>query len=271
MRKKFLIVSALILGFGGRALAQDEGGGGDLEELNVIEVELEKSRPETAAPVESAPAAEAKAADGQPSAPSRPMDFQGLGHLAPFTEVSVLQRRYLPKTGRFQLFGGASIITNDPFFNVVGGVAKFGYFFTETIGLELNYFGLSTSEAKSTKELKAVQGVKTDNIIETKSVLAADLVFVPFYGKMAWFNERIVPFDLYFSVGYGTTKTQFEDADTVHLAAGQIFALTKSTAVRWDFSWNFFNATGIDQKKSAYNNLFLTFGWSWFFPEAKYR
>lgn len=275
MRKNVFITGALILGMlsSGRAFAQEESAGGDMEELNVIEVELEKSKPAPEEVTESAPAADAKAAgqEAAPSAPQRTMDFSGLGHLAPFTEVSVLQKRYQPKTGRFQLFGGATVVTNDPFFNVIGGVAKFGYFFTESFGVELNYFGLTTTEAKSTKELKQVQGVKTDNIIETKSVLAADLMFVPFYGKMAWFNEKIVPFDLYFSVGYGSTKTQLEDAGTVHLAAGQIFALSKSTAFRWDFSWNFFNATGIDQQKSSYNNLFLTAGFSWFFPEAKYR
>lgn len=249
-------------------LVQAQESFGDNEELNIIEVELERSTPPPAPP--RGTTGSRVAPDEMPADP-KAIDFSGLGQLAPFSEVSVLQKRFLPKTGRFQLFGGLTMITNDPFFNVIGGVGKAGYFFTESLGLELNYFALSTGEAKATKELKEIQGVQTDNLVLTKSFLALDLVFVPIYGKMTWFNEKIVPFDLYFSVGGGTTKTQSEDAGTLHLAAGQIFALTKSTGVRWDFSWNFFNATGVDGNKGSYNNLFVTVGWSWFFPEAQYR
>lgn len=276
------LASRLLIGFllaPVAAFAQD----GDNEELNVIQVELEREAPAPAAPIESSVEGPTStdSRSNQTTRPSsgrndvgaepQPMDFQGLGRLAPFTEVSVIQKRFLPKTGRFQLFGGLTLITNDPFFNTMGAVGKLGYFFTESVGLELNYFGLTTTEAKATTELKAVQGVKTDNLILTKNVVALDLMFVPIYGKMAWFNERIVPFDLYFSLGYGQTGTQNGDAGTLHLATGQIFALSKATAVRWDFSWNFFNAKGIDNKESNYNNLFLTIGMSWFFPEANYR
>lgn len=257
----FLIALTLALPWIGNA---QEDNAGDNEELKIIEVELEKSATKPAAQdrESNSPAAQS---------PQKAMDFSGLGRLAPFTEVSVIQKRYMPKTGRFQLFGGLTLITNDPFNNSYGGVVKGGYFFTESIGLELNYFGLSSSSAKSTQELKNIQGVNTDNLIITRNVLALDLMFVPIYGKMAWFNESIVPFDFYFSVGGGSTKTDSENAGTLHLAAGQMFAVSKGSAFRWDFSWNFFNATGVDLKKSAYNNLFFTVGWSWFFPEANYR
>lgn len=264
----------LRLGLGGLVLAasllpqavraQDESSAGDTEELNVIEVELEKnSKP--------APAISEQEEKSSAAVDNKPIDFSGLGRLAPFTEVSVIQRRYLPKTGRFQLFGGLTMVTNDPFYNVFGGVAKAGYFFTESIGLEFSYTALSTNEAKATTELRKIQGVQTDSLVYTKSVATADLMFVPVYGKMTWGNDRIVPFDLYFSLGYGATQTQNQSPGTLHLATGQMFALSKATAFRWDFSWNFFSAEGINQKKDSYNNLFLTVGWSWFFPEAKYR
>lgn len=263
MRKWILIASLSLCGVG-VAHAQQDDNAGDSEELNIIEVELESSEPKPEPVVQERPTQ-------SPVQDLRPMDFSGLGQLAPFTEVSVIQKRYLPKTGRFQLFGGLTLITNDPFFNTAGFVGKAAYFFSENFGLELNYFGLSTFEAKATTELKKIQGVKTDNLIITNRVLALDLMWVPIYGKMSWFNERIVPFDLYFSLGGGQTNTGLEEAGTVHLATGQIFALSKSTAFRWDFSWNFFNTKGIDQKTAGYNNLFLTLGMSWFFPEAKYR
>jgi outer membrane beta-barrel protein len=142
----------------------------------------------------------------------------------------------------------------------------------ETWGLELNYFGLTTSERKTTEELRDIQGVKTENIVFPESFSGIDILFVPIYGKLALFNEKIVHFDLYFSAGYGVTGTQAkESVGTVHLATGQIFAISKSYAARWDLSWNTFNAKGIDGNSNTFNNLFVTLGMSWFFPEASYR
>lgn len=247
------------------SMAQDAFGDG--EELSLIEVELEGSKPALEVDDKSS----SRVAPDDMGEDDKPIDFQGLGQLAPFAEVSVLQKRFMPKTKRFQLFGGLTLVTNDPFFNVMGAVGKLGFFFNESLGVELNYFGLSTSEAKSTKELKEINGVRTNSLVSTKNFTGVDLVYVPIYGKMTWFNETIIPFDLYMSLGTGLTTTQSESASTIHLATGQIFALSKSTAFRWDFSWNFFTATGVDEKKSTYNNLFMTVGWSWFFPEANYR
>lgn len=259
----------LLLGVAGARAQEDvepsTPAAGDTEELNIIEVELDKSKPAPAPPDAREKGAAAEKKD------DKPIDFQGLGRLAPFTEVSVLQKRYLPKTGRFHAFLGGSLITNDPFYNTVGGALKLGYFLTESIGVEANYFGFSTSEAKATQELKEIQNVGTDSLIITKSFSGVDVIFVPVYGKITWFNERIIPFDMYFSMGGGTTVTQSESAGTLHAGMGQIFAASKSSGFRWDFSWNMFSATGIDGKKQSYNNVFLTLGWGWFFPEAKYR
>lgn len=250
------------------ARAQSEG-----DDLDVIELELDKSAPaKTESSGVSAPAAKSASDAAYQEKDNTLSDFSGLGTLAPFKEVSVIQKRFMPKTGRFQLFGGAAVLTNNPFFNTIGGVAKAGYFLSETWGLELNYFGLTTSERQTTQELRDIQGVSTENLVYPKSYIGLDVMFVPVYGKMAWFNEKIIPFDLYFSVGYGTTNTQAgENAGTIHLATGQIFALSKAYAIRWDFSWNFFNAKGIDGTQNSFNNLFLTVGMSWFFPEASYR
>lgn len=238
------------------------------DDLDVIELELENSAPKQQPQIpNSAPSYQ------ETSPQERTMtDFSGLGKLAPFGEISVIQKRFLPKTGRFELFGGGTILTNNPFFNTMGGIVKAGYFLNESWGIEFNYFSLNTSERTTTEELRDIQGVSTENLVYPKSFLGADIIFVPIYGKMAWFNEKIIPFDLYFSLGYGTTNTQAgENAGTIHLATGQIFALSKSIAFRWDFSWNFFNAKGIDGTANSFNNLFLTVGMSWFFPEASYR
>lgn len=257
----------LLIGTPGSSFAQTS----EIDDLKVVEIELEKEAPKPAPAILDEGASQSEGGLGQVK-DNTLSSFSGLGTLAPFTEISIIQKRFLPKTGRFQLFGGGTVLTNNPFFNTMGFVAKAGYFLTESWGLELNYFGLSTSERQTTQELRNIQGVKTENLVYPQSYVGLDLMFVPIYGKMAWFNERIVPFDLYFSAGYGTTNTQAgENAGTLHIATGQIFAISKAYAFRWDFSWNFFNATGIDRSTNSFNNLFLTVGMSWFFPEASYR
>src|SRR5690606_8041844 len=148
------------------------------------------------------------------------------GGLAPFKEISVIQKRYLPKTNRLQLFGGLSLVTNNPFFETFGINAKAAYFLNETWGLEGTYLNLSTSEAKSTKELLDIQGVNTDNLIYPKSYMGAFLMWFPMYGKFTFLNKKIIPFGMYFSAGYGQTSLQSDEKPgTFHLSTGQIFAI----------------------------------------------
>lgn len=234
----------------------------DTEELNVIELELEKTAPR---------AEEQKSETTVKPEVTSAGEFSELGGLAPFTEVSVIQKKYMPKTGRFQIFGGFSLTTNDPFYNTTGFTLKTSYFLTEKWGVELSYFSMSSTEAKSTKELLEIQNIGTDSLAYTKSYLGLAILYVPIYGKMSMFNEKIVPFDFYFGLGTGNTKTQTKDgAGTLHLSTGQIFAVNKSFALRWDFSWNFFSAKAVNED-GMINNLFLSLGASFFFPEAKYR
>ena len=112
--------------------------------------------------------------------------------------------------------------------------------------------------------------------------LGLDAVWTPIYGKMSLFNRRIVPFDMYFSLGAGQTgltNAKVSSATSFHVGTGQIFAMSKGIGLRWDLSWNFYNATpqpstGVTSTppgESQFNNLLLTIGASFFFPEAKYR
>ncbi len=200
------------------------------------------------------------------------LDYSELNTLLPFEELSVIQKRFLPKTGRFQLFGGLTTITNDPFFISGGGNFRLGYFFNETWGIEAGGMILTTDSRKITEELRQTQLVSTELLATPTNYFGGSIVWVPIYGKVSWFNEKIIPFDLYFQLGFGSTNLKSgENAPTTQGSAGQIFALSKAWSFRWDFSWNFYNATGIDGSKGSFNNLFLSIGASYFFPEAKYR
>lgn len=255
MKKLSVILLCLMLTL--QSWAQDLEG----DDLDVIELELEKSRPKPQPGIRPPPS----------RVEPKENNFSDLANLVPFSEVSVLQKRFLPKTGRAQIFGGLSLTTNDPFYNTIGATLKGSYFLSEMWGLELQYYTLSSSEAKATKELYSVQNIGTDSLSYTKEYLGVNLLWVPIYGKMTWFNQKIIPFDFYFGVGVGQTRTHLKSGiETFQLTAGQIFALNKKMALRWDFSWNFFSAKAINEEGSI-NNLFFSAGVSFFFPEAKYR
>ena len=206
-------------------------------------------------------------------------DLKDLNRLAPFSEVSVIQKKFMPKTQRFQLFAAGSVMTNTPWYNNVGAKLNLTYNFTETIGLEINSLFLTNSERESTKEIRDAHNLLAEQFIFTKSYVGLDLVWSPFYGKISALDNTIIPFDMYFSLGGGTSATNSQEGNnaTFHAGIGQIFAINKSMAFRWDYSFNTFAATPVKTatsglpEKNNYNDLVLSAGFSFFFPEASYR
>ncbi len=230
------------------------------DDLNSIENELSKSAPKKVAPKIDKYGDEKSGSDAN------------LYNLSPFQEVAVIQKRYLPKTGRFEFHGGLTTITNDSFYLSGGAEARIAYYFREAHGVELFYFNFGTSERQIKTDLRDINAVATTSLIRAHSYIGLDYKWTPMYGKLTLFNQRLVPFDLYFSFGAGGTGTTTSSAaPTVHLGTGQLFALSKRTAFRWDFSWNFFADKGISGTYQSFNNLFLSAGVSFFYPEAKYR
>lgn len=198
-----------------------------------------------------------------------------LTSLSEFKDIAVIQKRYLPKTGRFEGFIGANGILNDKFFNSIGANVRLAYYFNERWAVEGLGMFFATGERTVTSDLREKRGVVTTNFVSPQSYYGVDVKWTPVYGKMSFSNRKITPFDLYFSAGGGMTNTNQGGSEaTVHVGTGQIFALSKSAAFRWDFSWNFYNASsGVAGAKqnSLYNNLMITLGASFFFPEATYR
>lgn len=201
-------------------------------------------------------------------------EFSGLTNLAPFSEVSVIQRRFLPKTDRFQLFGGVSLVTNQPWFTQAGVNLRIGYNFWESLGLEFTYSLLQNSERDVTREARERHNIQADEIAFAKNFMGAVIQWSPIYGKMAWFNKRIIPFDLYFNVGGGTVKVANKTGDEskpgIMAGTGQVFAITKGMGFRWDFTYLTYEVnTALETTRR--NDLLLSAGMSFFWPEASYR
>jgi outer membrane beta-barrel protein len=204
-----------------------------------------------------------------------------LNTLSPFREVSIIQKKYLPKTERFQFFAAGGMTTNSPWFLNLGVKVNIGYFFTESFGLEVGGMFLSNSERDVSKEIRENNNLQPEKFVNTKSHMGVDLIWSPIYGKVTFLNERIILFDMYFSGGVGTSTTNSQEKTntTFHVGTGQIFALSKSMAFRWDYSWNMYQATPIadsslansNPQSNTYNDLILTAGLSFFFPEVSSR
>lgn len=283
-----ILVTANIL-FSATAVYAQQAGVGNPDDLEVINIEnLYKNNPPPTPPVpvgERAAPAPQVPADTTPSAPpnlqsSTMRNLTDLNKLAPFSDISVIQKKYLPKTGRFQLFAAGGLTTNSPWFLNLGARLNFGYNFSESFGLELTGLFLTNSELDSAKNIRQNNNLQPDKFVVTKSHIGLDLVWAPIYGKMSTLDNKIIPFDMYFSIGGGTSNTTAQEGNvpTYHLGTGQIFAISKSTAFRWDYSWNFYQATPTQDaasttapSKGSYNDLILTLGMSFFFPEASYR
>ncbi len=201
-----------------------------------------------------------------------------LSVLAPFQDIAIIQRRFLPKTKRFEFSGAGLINTNNAFFNQLGLAARMAFYFQEKIGIEGTYMFLDSSERPITKGLKKERNIQTDSLVAPEAYYGVALKWAPLYGKMAWLGEKIVPFDLYIAPGFGVTKTALgKSHSTFGVTAGQLFALSKRSGLRWDISWNFYQAetiptatTGASEKQN-HSDLILTVGYSFFFPEATYR
>jgi len=201
-------------------------------------------------------------------------EVSSLEKLVPFQDIAVIQKRYLPRTKRFEFFPNVGMILNDAFFTnyVFGG--KLAYHFSEKWGIEATYLLLSQTDKAVVSDLQSAT-IETKSILVPEAYMGIDLKWVPIYGKMAWMNNKIIPFDFYFTGGVATVDTSGSDSPmAVHLGAGQSFAVNKGLALRWDSSLYWYSSEVTFNNRTeqgSYMNLHFTVGASFFFPGAKYR
>ncbi len=276
----FLVISGFI--FNAKwALAQSSDASDD-RDLDQIEAEIKKNEtkpvPIPVAPSNPANSSKDVSAAEKDVPPEVKIDtLSDLSKLQPFSEVTVLQRRYMPKSGRIQLFAGLSDMVNDPWNNTAGLNVRAGYSFTEAWGLEVAYYALSASPTQAAQGLLSQNNVNAQSLGYVTGFTGGYLTWTPIYGKMSFGTKKIVPFDMYFSVGGGQTSLSSvpqsgstlgvpSTASGLSLATGQIYAITRSVGFRWDLNLNTYTIpTG------ATNNILLTLGANWYFPEASYR
>lgn len=203
-----------------------------------------------------------------------------LDKLTPFKDVAVIQKRFLPKSQRFEFNPNFGLVTNNAFFMTTYLQARMAYAFTEKLALELAVGFFMNEKYKVTEDLKDPPiNVATRSLLLPEMYYGADIRWSPIYGKMGSFSEGIIPFDMYFSGGGGIIQTNQDTTPfAMHAGTGQIFAINKSMAFRWDLSMYFYSSTvksadavSADTTSQSFTDVQLSLGMSFFFPDAKYR
>lgn len=193
--------------------------------------------------------------------------------LEAFEDMAIIHPRFQPKSKRFQFSIGGNTILNDPWFNQFGLSLRSSFHVNEFFAVEIAANSYSGSATTHAKDLATQLNVQTASLVQPKSYIGAHLMFTPFYGKMSLFNQRIIPFDIFITLGAGTTTLEgarAPDASTYHFGAGQLFAMSRQSAFRWDIAVNMFSAQSrLLSSTTSTQNVAMTFSYSYFLPEVK--
>ncbi len=189
-------------------------------------------------------------------------------------DIVVIQKKFYPKSGRFEFFFGGYAQVNNRLLTSFGGRAHLAYHFSERWALE--FVGLYQGELNKdiTTNLKNQYGVDTVGFVTQRNYFGLEIQWSPIYGKLSLFERSINPYELSFSLGGGIVQTS--DAQSVGAGSwgiGQLHPLNDSLALRWRVGGNMFvangkqNLNGVQANKSLFNyTINVSLGVSFLFP-----
>ena len=223
-----------------------------------------------------------------------------LQQLTPYQSVSVIQKRYLPKTFRGELNFSMTSVINHKFFYLLGASARAGFFIREDHGLGLEGFAMAPHISKKiTNEM-----INPPNLITPLGSVFSQFYggvyykWSPVFGKFAVLNQKIVYFDMYMTLGAGYSRVvdgfsavrqalekkgrKLENISSneldknmfpgFNLSLGQVFSLTQDWAFNWDlkFIWNIIQYKNGNPRMYG-PDMYLSLGINYYFPGAGYR
>jgi outer membrane beta-barrel protein len=239
------------------------GVGGADPDIQTIEGVLEQNIPEGAPKIDL---------PVRPQKTSGTIDFSQLKDDRVYRDTVVIQKTYMPKTSRFQFFGGLSLSMNDVFYRTYGAQARAGYYFNETWGVELNTFYLTSSDTQEKTDLAGKQSLEVRSLSTPKNLYAINVYYSSIYGKMALEDRKIIPFEFYQTLGAGQITTNPTSTSTAfYVGLGNLFSISKNSVLRADLSWYFYTTKTITGSNQAANTMFFTVGYGRMMPEVGRR
>ncbi len=229
-------------------------------------------------------------------------NLSDLQKLTPYQSVSVIQRRYLPKTFRSEVNLSVSSVINHSFFYFAGASARAGFFIREDHGFGVELFVFSPPFFKGLSGDLTEKGILPVSSAFSQLYGGVYYKWSPVFGKFAVLNSQIIYFDIYMTVSLGmarilsveeTIKQKLislnKKADDIEfdklsknffpsgaLGLGQTFALSQDWALNWEIKWIGslfqYQKPGSDSLSSGhYWNINFSLGLNYYFPGAGYR
>ena len=201
-----------------------------------------------------------------------------LVHLAPFSDVVVIQRRFMPKTGRLSFSASTSFILSSEFFLNPGMEAHIAYHFLEKHGVELNsYYAFSIRRAVTSYFQNIEFRADEVNPI-TNGFVGMTYKWMPVYGKITYYDRQILSFDTFLNIGGGMSTLSVKNSNrqtvwepTLVAGIGQVFAITRDLGMRWDFRWHFTFRLTNSPPSGFLNDFPFSIGLTYYYPSAGSR
>lgn len=197
------------------------------------------------------------------------IDYSETKEATAYSDLVTIQKTMLPKSKRFRGMLGLTFLPNDVFFTTLGIDGRLGYDFTETWGVEAEGLFLTSIKGEDLKGLEDTQKIRIENMSSLKNYLGVNMVFTPFYGKTAMFNNKIIPFEIYQTIGIGKVAAgNSSEATAIKLGIGELFSWDKQRAFRLELSFLFYKSKTILNTEQNSNILLLTLGFENFFTKV---
>lgn len=131
-----------------------------------------------------------------------------LALLSPQSNVIIIQRRYLPRTGRFELSPSFMFFLSSEFMMNVGVGGSFGFNILEKHGFEFRGAYSVVLPRRAIRDLSDILNFSVRHAPYDKTEAFFGLVYkwFPVYGKMALWDRKIIPFETYLTLGGGLSR-----------------------------------------------------------------
>lgn len=252
--------------------AQSDTGSNTTEEMN--DQEIEKSVDVISDQLEKNFQLQKEYVNEEDDSLAGDLKSQGIGSKANYNNIKsnefneslgIVQKNLLEKTNAIQYFGGLTLVPTEVYYRTFGGQAGANYHFNEKYGVGLLGYFFSSSARGEIDQLEK-QNIGVQSLIYLKSYYAAQFYLSTIYGKMAYFNQSIIPFETYFNFGAGrvTTKSSSE-AVGLHVGLGNLFAMSQTTGLKVDINWLFYRAKNVNNQEQDANSLLLSLTYAGFY------
>lgn len=167
-------------------------------------------------------------------------------------KIRIVERMLHPKDERHEITAFGGIVPNDPFLFYYTAGVRYGYFASESFSLEATYAKAILNDTELGSFLED-NFAKIDEVQENdrlQHIAHLDLVWTPFYGKMAFLSSKLIHFDLGLFLGAGWLNTSYYNQEKAadvsrnvilgNAGAGFRFHIMDYFTVRFDVHQYFF-------------------------------